>query len=212
MINRRANDIKRALRGSQPTLEEVFVTRPPGFETKGKEEIVYKLYKGLNGLNGELNNIQAFKHEMQTEFEMTNLGELSYFLGIKFKRTMQGIFMHQRKYTFDVWHRFQMMNYNLVAISVEAGIVLCQGEIDQEVGKTLYRQMICSLRYVCNSKPDITYGVGLVSRFIESPKQSYLGAVKRLWRYLKGTIGYGILYPASSNRSNNMLIGYSDVD
>ncbi|XP_019431392.1 PREDICTED: uncharacterized protein LOC109338575 [Lupinus angustifolius] len=133
---------------------------------------------------------------------MTDLGELSYFLGIEFKRTKQGIFMHQSKYTTNILDKFQMMNCITVVTPIEAGVGLCQGGTYQEVEKTKYRQMIGSFRYVCNSRPGIAYGVGLVSIFMESPKQSHLCAVKRLLRYLRGTIGYGIMYPTNSNCSD----------
>ncbi|CAL0306597.1 unnamed protein product [Lupinus luteus] len=164
--------------------------------------------------SGEVKNIQAFKEEMQAEFEMSDLGELSYFLGMEFRRTNRGILMHQTKYATDVLKRFQMMNCNTVATPIEVGIGLSQGDADCAVDKTLYRQMIGSLRYVCNSRPDLAYGVGLVSRYMESPKQSHMSAVKRIFRYLKGTLGHGIMYPTNRNRGCNesSLIAFSDAD
>ncbi|XP_019432436.1 PREDICTED: uncharacterized protein LOC109339451 [Lupinus angustifolius] len=110
---------------------------------------------------------------------MTDLGELSYFLGIEFKKTKAGTLMHQRKYTADVLQRFEMMNCNPVSTPIDAGTTLCEEGTDQVVDKTLYRQMVGSLRYICNSRPDIAFGVGWISRFMESPKQSHLIAVKK---------------------------------
>ncbi|XP_019431814.1 PREDICTED: uncharacterized protein LOC109338918 [Lupinus angustifolius] len=66
--------------------------------------------------------------------------------------------------------------------------------------------MVGSLRYICNSRPNIAYGVGFISRFVENPKQSHLLAVKRMLRYLKGTIGYGILYP--TNMDSNAPVSW----
>ncbi|XP_020225209.1 uncharacterized protein LOC109807090 [Cajanus cajan] len=143
---------------------------------------------------------------------MTDLGKLSYFLGIEFKETKGGIFMHQSKYTTDVLERFQMLNCNPVSTPVDTGNTLDKSEGDQMVDKTLYRQMVGSLRYVCNTRPDIAYGVGLVSRYMETPKQSHLLAVKRLLKYVKGTIGYGLMFPNKFSSPNHNMVGYSDAD
>ena len=66
-----------------------------------------------------------------------------------------------------------------------------------------------SLRYLTSTRPDITYGVGLISRFMESPRQSHLQAAKRILRYVQGTQSDGIFY--SSSHDNN-LVGYTDSD
>ncbi|XP_019415773.1 PREDICTED: uncharacterized protein LOC109327161 [Lupinus angustifolius] len=158
-------------------------------------------------------NISVFKQQMQSEFEMYDLAELAYFLGIEFKQTKLGTFMHQSKYTNDVLKRFQMMECNKASNPVESGILLSQQERDKQVDKTLFRQMIGSLRYICNTRPDIAYGVSLVRIFMEDPQQSHLIAVKRLMRYLRGTIGHGILFPSKkNNKGNNEMIGFSDAD
>ena len=111
--------------------------------------------------------ISTFKQEMKSEFEMSDLGELSYFLGIEFKRTKAGIFMHQSKYTIDVLKRFQMLDCNSVSTPVETSAVLDQSGLEKLVDKTVFRQMVGSLRYICNTRPDVAYGVGLVSRFLK---------------------------------------------
>ncbi|XP_045791611.1 secreted RxLR effector protein 161-like [Trifolium pratense] len=76
---------------------------------------------------------------------------------------------------------------------------------------TLYKQMVGSLRYACNPRPDICHSVGIVSRFMQTPKLSHIQAVKRILRYLQGTMKYGILYPNSYGKKDKP-IGYSDSD
>ncbi|XP_019433104.1 PREDICTED: uncharacterized protein LOC109340002 [Lupinus angustifolius] len=66
--------------------------------------------------------------------------------------------------------------------------------------------MVGSLRYICNSRPDIAFGVGWISRFMESPKQSHLIAVKKLLRYLRGTLNYGIMYPTELKKCKKGLM------
>ncbi|XP_019465397.1 PREDICTED: uncharacterized protein LOC109363600 [Lupinus angustifolius] len=144
---------------------------------------------------------------------MSDLGQLAYFLGIEFKKTNNGIFMHQSKYTTDVLKRFHMIDCNSVSTPMKAWNIANQAEEDKQVDKTLFRQIISSLRYICNTRSDIAYGVGLVSRFMKAPKQTYLIAVKRVMRYLKGAIDFGITFPTKQNNKNNMeLVGFSDAD
>ncbi|MCI34368.1 copia-type polyprotein, partial [Trifolium medium] len=76
----------------------------------------------------------------------------------------------------------------------------------------MFKLMIGSLRYLCNSRPDICYAVGAISRFMNSPKKSHLIAAKRVLRYVKGTIKYGLLFPTHSGEAQMELIGYTDSD
>ncbi|XP_019418530.1 PREDICTED: uncharacterized protein LOC109329308 [Lupinus angustifolius] len=98
---------------------------------------------------------------------MADLGELPYFLGIEFKKTRLGTFMHQTKYTIDVIKRFQMLECNIASTPTETNTLCNQTEEEKQVDKTLFRQIIGSLRYICNTRPYIAYGVGLTSTFME---------------------------------------------
>ncbi|XP_019434981.1 PREDICTED: uncharacterized protein LOC109341503 [Lupinus angustifolius] len=149
---------------------------------------------------------------MKAEFEMSDLGNLSYFLGIEFTKTYDGIFMHQRKYTYDVLERFQMNGCNLVSTPIEVGTAFDELEEDTSVDKTLDRQMIGCHRYVCNTRPNIAYGVGLVSRYMESSKKSNLLTANRILKYVKGTIGHGLMLPTKANNINHNMLGFSDAD
>ena len=77
------------------------------------------------------------------------------------------------------------------------------------VNPTHYKQLVGSLRYLTSTRPDITFGVGLISRFMESPRQSHLMAAKRILKYIKGTQGDGIFYFANCPIE---LVGYTDSD
>ncbi|XP_019423035.1 PREDICTED: uncharacterized protein LOC109332506 [Lupinus angustifolius] len=150
---------------------------------------------------------------MKSEFEMTDLGELTYFLGIEFKRTKLGIVMHQSKYITDVLKRFHMADCNTSHTPAEANSVNSQIEEEKLVDKTLFRQMIGTLRYICNTRPDIAYGVGVASRFMENPLQSHLVVVQRVLRYLRRTLGLGIMFPSKQNINCKLeLLGFSDAD
>lgn len=78
------------------------------------------------------------------------------------------------------------------------------------VDSTMYKSMVGGLRYLVNTRPDIAFSVGVVSRYMEHPTTMHLTAVKRILRYVKGTLHYGLVY--SSNSGNNLITGFSDSD
>jgi len=80
---------------------------------------------------------------------------------------------------------------------------------EEAVDPTMYKQLVGSLRYLCNNRPDLSFVVGLISRFINNPKKSHLTAAKRILRYVKGTLEYGILFP---RKTDQRTMGYSDSD
>ncbi|CAI8603983.1 unnamed protein product [Vicia faba] len=81
---------------------------------------------------------------------------------------------------------------------------------EDDVDPTQYRRLIESLRYLCHTRPDLAYSVGMVSRFMQKPKVSHLAAVKRILRYLKGTLDYAILFPAADKGKECKLVGYTN--
>jgi hypothetical protein len=81
------------------------------------------------------------------------------------------------------------------------------------VNATEYRSEIGSLRYLCNSRPDLAYAVGYLSRFMEAPRQEHLAAVKRVLRYVAGTLNWGVHYhPGGKKQGPPEPLGYSDSD
>ncbi|CAL0318272.1 unnamed protein product [Lupinus luteus] len=139
---------------------------------------------------------------------MTGMGKLSYFLGIQFKQVDDGVFMHQSKYIQEVLLKFHMLNCN----PAEVNLKLDKMEHEPGVDSTLFRQMIGCLRFICNTRAEINYSVGLVSRFMSNPRISHLVAVKRILRYLKGTSSFGVLFSNQSQKSKLQLLAYSDSD
>ena len=138
--------------------------------------------------------IERFKKSLKLEFEMTNLGFLSYFLGIDFKEAKGLLIMHQQKYATNLLKRFKMISCNPTSTPVEPGLRLVKDESEKSVDNTLFKEVVGSLRYLCNTRPDISFPVGLISRFSNNPKTSHWAAVKRILRYLRGTLSYGILF------------------
>ncbi|KAK2365584.1 putative mitochondrial protein [Trifolium repens] len=157
--------------------------------------------------------LEKFKTDIMKEFEMTDLGELSYFLGMEFVKTSRGCFLHQKKYVADILKRFHMSNCNPAITPMETGVKLSKNSDDELVDSTLYKQIIGSLRYLCNTRIDICHSVGLLSRFMDQPRMCHLTAAKRVLRYVKGTNDHGILIPNQKNSSKKLeAYGYSDSD
>lgn len=152
---------------------------------------------------------EEFKKEMTQEFEMTDIGLMSYYLGIEVKQDRDGIFISQEAFIQKVLEKFKMENCKSVDTPVDSKIKLSKYDECEKVDPTLYRSLVGSLRYLTCTRPDILFGVGIVSRFMESPTTTHMTAAKRILRYVKGTSDYGLCYSSSSDFK---LIGYSDSD
>ncbi|WVY89158.1 hypothetical protein V8G54_034672 [Vigna mungo] len=147
---------------------------------------------------------------MRIEYDMTDLGKLNYFLGLEFIETASGSFLHQQRFINEVLKRFNMIECNSTTIPVIANLKLTNQSEEENVDASLYKQIIRSLRYICNSRPDINYGVGLLSRFMNEPKQSHMSVAKHVLRYLKGTIDYGLLFAKATTKLESTLEVWSD--
>ena len=97
--------------------------------------------------------IEKLKDNLKSEFEVSDLGLLSYFLDIEFVETKDGIVMHQKKYIKEVLKRFNMDQCNKVDILVEGNLKLDTGDHEASVDATLLRQLVGCLRFICHSRP-----------------------------------------------------------
>lgn len=112
---------------------------------------------------------------MKNEFEMSDLG---YLAGMKFVNVKHGFFLHQKKYVEDILNKLKMGICNPVITPTKIKIKLKKDSNDDLVDETLYKQIIGSLRCLCNIRPSIFYSVGLVRRFMEKPVSFHLIAAK----------------------------------
>ena len=147
-----------------------------------------------------------------TEYEIIDLGKLSYFLGMEFVSREKGIFLYQKKYITDVLKRFKMLECKPVSTPVNTIVKLQKNATNEGVDSTLFRQLIGSLRYVFHSRPDIVYSVGVASRYMKVPKRTHMVVAKRILRYLKDTIDWGILFPSTEGPATTELVGYTNAD
>ena len=152
---------------------------------------------------------EEFSKCMHSEFEMSMMGELSFFLGLQVKKLKEGTFINQAKYIRDLLKKFNMEEAKTVKTLMSSSIKLDKDEKGKSIDSTMYKGMIGSLLYLIASRPDIIYSVCLCDRFQSCPKESHLSVVKRILKYLKRTMDIGLWYPKSDNFE---LIGFSDAD
>ncbi|GJV20256.1 retrovirus-related pol polyprotein from transposon TNT 1-94 [Tanacetum coccineum] len=136
-----------------------------------------------------------FAKIMHDEFEMSMMGELNFFLGLQIKQIEDGIFFNQSKYIKEMLKKFGLEESKPMKTPMSSDTKLTKDEECESVDSTKYRGMIGSLLYLTASRPDIMFSVCLCARFQEAPKTSHLEAVKRIFRYIKGTTHLGLWYP-----------------
>ncbi|KAE8706666.1 hypothetical protein F3Y22_tig00110388pilonHSYRG00007 [Hibiscus syriacus] len=159
------------------------------------------------GNNEEM--IKDFKEAMTRELKMIDLGLMKYFLGLEVRQENTGIFVSQEKYAKEILKRNKMEDCNPVLTPMEPGAKLSKFDGGERVDATKYRSLVGSLRYFTCTRPDISYCVGVVSRFMEEPVYTHLKAVKRNLWYIRGTESLGLFY---TKAEDFMLVGYSDND
>ena len=133
------------------------------------------------------------KRELTFEFEM-DLGLMHYFLGLEVWQHADEIFLSRGKYTIDILQRFGMMDCKSMATPMESNLKkLRESASDSDlVDPTVYKQLIASLMYLVNTRPDICYVVGILSQFMSEPKKVHWVVGKHVLRYLRGTVGHGL--------------------
>ncbi|CAH9146417.1 unnamed protein product [Cuscuta epithymum] len=154
--------------------------------------------------------VSSFITCIASHFAMKDLGDLHYFLGVQAVRNSKGVFLSQQKYVSDLLLRFHLHTLKSVRtpVATRTSLSLTDGELLADA--TEYRSMVGALQYLTLTRPDITYAVHLVSQFMHAPRTTHMLAVKRIFRYLQGTLDHG-LWLQKSVRSL-CLVAYSDAD
>ncbi|GJW26375.1 putative ribonuclease H-like domain-containing protein [Tanacetum coccineum] len=191
--------------------EEVYVCQPLGFEDPEFPDRVYKVEKALYGLHQAPRACLCTEFEklMHKKFQMSSMGELTFFLGLQVTQKDDGIFISQDKYVDEILKKFGFSTVKTASTPMETSKSLMKDENAEDVDVHLYRSMIGSLMYLTSSRPDIMFVVCACARFQVTPKVSHLHAVKRIFRYLKGQPKLGLWYPKDSPFD---LEAYTDSD
>ncbi|GKA62433.1 retrovirus-related pol polyprotein from transposon TNT 1-94 [Tanacetum coccineum] len=151
----------------------------------------------------------AFEKLMHEKFQMSSMGELTFFLGLQVQQKKDGIFISQDKYVEEILKKFGFTAVKTASTPMETQKPLLKDEDGEEVDVHMYRSMIGLLMYLTYSRPDIMFAVYASARYHVNPKVSHLHAVKRIFRYLKGQTKLGLWYPKDSLFD---LVAYTDSD
>jgi hypothetical protein len=183
----------------------------PYYHIIGDEYLILVMYVDDLFLTSSERLIVECKQALTSEFEMKVLGMMHYFLGLEVWQRTDEIFMSQGKYIVEILKKFGMTECKSMPTPMVMDLKK-MNDVSTDLGEInphLYRQLIGSLMYLVNTRPDICYAVNILSQFMTQPRQTHWIAAKHVLRYLRGTVGYGLRYASSVDLR---LQGYVDGD
>jgi hypothetical protein len=172
------------------------------FKIMDNEPVILLLYVDDLFLTGEEKLIAEYKQRLAAEFEMKDLGLMHSFLGLEVWQSPERIFL-------KTWEVHGRNPEEIRHARLQAKLKLLVDTSSDLIDATLYRQIIGSLMYLTNTRPDICFAVNTLSQFLVEPRRVHLVAAKHVMRYLKGTMDYGLSYDGDHDFT---LIGYTDAD
>nr|GEW87074.1 copia protein [Tanacetum cinerariifolium] len=146
---------------------------------------------------------------MKGRFEMSMMGEMTFFLGLQVNQSLCGIFINQSKYALEILKKYRMESCDPVGTPIEIKDKLDLDLNGTPVNATKYRSMIGALMYLTSSRPDIIHATCLCARYQAKLTEKHLKEVKRIFRYLWGTFNMSLWYMKDSGFE---LTGFSDAD
>ena len=161
----------------------------------------------ITGNNSTL--VRTFIQQLGDMFSLKDMGPLHFFLGVEVIPTKAGLFLTQHKYIRELLANSNMSGAKDISTPMSTSQTLQLIDGTAAVDSTEFRRVIGSLQYLSLTRPDISFAVNKLSQFMHKPSTSHWTATKRLLRYLKQTIFYGI----QINRAgSSVLHTYSDAD
>jgi hypothetical protein len=153
--------------------------------------------------------VEHVKCLLKQKFDMKDLGELKFFLGIEVIRMAKGIWLSQRQYALDMLSKYGMGGCKPISIPLNQNgkLSVDAGEVLEDA--TMYRKIVGSLIYMTITRPDLNYTVGLESQFMQVPRKPHLDGVRHTLRYVSATTDYGFFYEVSTELQ---VHGYVDAD
>ena len=160
-----------------------------------------------------LSEIGALKAEVAKTVEITDLGDISFFLGIQIQRNRveRAIYINQTRFIEELINRFDYKDLKLYRTPTELGIRLDKNDLAADPTEIEnFQRQIGSLMYlIISTQPDLSYAVGLCVRFMSNPRANHFRALNRIWRYILHTVNLNIVFGPCQNIG---LEGYCDAD
>ncbi|GJU05942.1 retrovirus-related pol polyprotein from transposon TNT 1-94 [Tanacetum coccineum] len=150
-----------------------------------------------------------FSNKMSSKFQMSMMEQMSFFLGLQVSKNPRGIFINQSKFALEILKKFGMDSCDAVDTPMVDRLKRDEDPLGTPVDQTCFRSMVGSLMYLTASRPDLVFVVCMCVRYQASPTKKHLEAFKRVFRYLRGTINWGLWYPKDTAME---LTAYADAD
>lgn len=154
----------------------------------------------------EICHLKAILHE---QFTIKDLGLLHYFLGLEVTYIPQGIVLSQRKFTKELLTDMVMLHCKPACTSLPMNTHFTTTDGTPHPDPTLYRNIIGKINFLINTRPDLSYAAQTLSQFMQNPTTVHMAAVQHILRYIKGSLGQGILLRGSDQLT---IHAYSDSD
>lgn len=201
--NDKLNQILRELKFTRCSKEPSLYQR----KRNGDLLIVAVYVDDLLVTGSDVSMIVEFKEEMSAKFEMSDLGRLTYYLGIEVVQHKDGITLRQERYASKILLEMGMDSCNSTHVPMDGSLKLSKAEEETSTDEKKYRSSIGCLRYLVHTRHDLSYSIGVLSRYMIDPKESHDAALKHVLRYLRGTLSYGLTYRRARKAT---LLGYSN--
>ncbi|KAJ0865146.1 putative RNA-directed DNA polymerase [Helianthus annuus] len=179
-------------------------------KSSGSKIVVVLIYVDDLVITGnDEEGINQLKQNLCVRFHMKDLGKLSHFLGLELKYEEGAIILHQQRYCVDLLARFGMLDCKPIDTPMDSTVKLCADKGKELADPTMYRKIVGSLIYLTLTRPDIAFEVGVLSRYMQTPRKPHLDAIRRVLRYVKHTFNMGVRF----NQGEKLeLSGFCDAD
>lgn len=187
------------------------------YRTDGEKLILLLVYVDdvICATNDENSKCDLFER-LNKEYGLKDQGLLTDYLGVEIQQSEESVFIAQRKYANDILEKFGYVGANKCGNPMETNAHLTPATDEESVDVSFdYRGALGSLMYLATgTRPDLAYALGQLSRFVSKPTMKHVGALKRVLRYLIGTVDYGIMFKKNQSSLKNViqLQGYCDSD
>ena len=156
-----------------------------------------------------LSRVPQLIDQLNIQFALKDLGDLNYFLGIQVSRTSDSIHLCQQKYMIDLLTRVEILDVKPASTLVASDTILSLYDGEALHDPTSYRKIVGALQYCTITRPNLSFAVNKVCQYMHTPTTSHWCAVKRILRYIRGTLSHGIILHASTDFS---LSSFTDAD
>ncbi|XP_015166806.1 uncharacterized mitochondrial protein AtMg00810-like [Solanum tuberosum] len=175
----------------------------------GRKLAIVLVYVDDSILTGDCEEeILLTKKNLSVRFQMKELGQINHFLGLEVDCNEEGICLHQKKYSEDLLKKFGMFNCKPISTPLEPNAKMCVHEGKDLGDMTMYRQLVGSLIYLTQTRPGVSFAIGVMSRYMHNPKKHHMEVVRRILTYVKSTIDYGLLYKKGDYDNRRSTTGY----